>query len=145
MVGSLLTSVTVTGDCGAKDKLMPRFKDWPRAVFRVAGTSMMPADWTVTLRVASGMFAALAWITADPADPPVTGTFTLVAFAGKFTVAGTEATLGLLDVRLTVRPLDGAGAERFSAIFDDVGPAIVKLGCAKLMVAVTCTGWVPVV
>jgi len=84
----------------------------------------------------------LSWITAEPGAMPVTCTFTLVAFAGKFTVAGTVAAAVLLELRLTVTPAAGAGAERFSARFCEVAPVIVRFCGEKLSVAVTCTGCV---
>src|SRR5208283_566919 len=60
---------------------------------------------TKTLAVTSGMFGfLLAWIVTAPAVPdfPVTGTNTVVAFAGIVTVVGTVATLVLLDDRFNI-------------------------------------------
>lgn len=145
LAGSLLTSVTVTGDEGADDKLTAKATDWPRTGLKLAGTLTLPAGRTVTLVVAPEMFVPLAWITAEPGVPLVTGTFTLVAFGGKVTVGGTVATFVLLELKLMVSPPDGAGAERLSATLNVAAPVIVTLGCAKLIVAVTCTAWVAAV
>ena len=145
LAGSLLTSVTVTGDEGADDKLTFRATDWPRTRLRLAGTLTLPPGRTVTLVVASGMLVPLAWITEEPGVPLVTGTFALAAPAGKVTVSGTVATLGLLELKLMVRPPEGAAAERFSAAFTVTAPVMVTLGCAKLTVAVICTAWVAAV
>jgi hypothetical protein len=68
---------------------------------------------TVTLAVASGMFGALARIATVPALTPVTGTDTVVAPVPKLTAAGTVATVGSLELRVTVSPV-GAGADRLS-------------------------------
>ena len=59
LAGSLLTSVMVTGDEGADDKLTFRAADWPRTRLKLAGT-LTPPGRTVTLVVASGMFVPLA-------------------------------------------------------------------------------------
>ena len=74
-----------------------------------------------------------------PGVPPVTATFALATPAGKVTVGGTLATLGLLELRVMVRPVDGAAAERFSTAFAVAAPVMVTLGWAKLTVAVICT------
>ena len=73
---------------------------------------------SVTLAMVSGIFGrALAWMVVDPDATPVTGTDTLVAFAAKFTVAGTVAADVFVELRLIVKPPAGAGAERFSVRF----------------------------
>ena len=79
-------------------------------------------------------------MTALPSDTVVTGTKTWVAEGGKVTIAGTVATAGVAELRFTVRPPAGAGAERFSVTFCVRIPAIVTVGCAKLTVAVPVTG-----
>ena len=135
LAGSLLTSVTVTGDEGADDKLTFRATYWPRTRLRLAGTLTLPPGRTVTLVVASGMLVPLAWITEEPGVPLVTGTFALAAPAGKVTVGGTLATPGLLELRVMVRPVDGAAAERFSTAFTVAAPVIVRVGGTKATVA----------
>src|SRR5947209_6667389 len=82
---------------------------------------------------------ALALMVDDPAPPPVTGTGTLVALGGKFTLAGTVATPVLLELRFTTRPPAGAGADRFKVRFWVELPGIVSVVGAKLSVAPTCT------
>jgi hypothetical protein len=89
-------------------------------------------------------FDRLAEIVTDPADTPVTGTETIVAPVPKLTVAGTVATVGSLELRLTVRGT-GANTDRLSVRFCVAVPLIVRLAGEKLMVgvagttAVTCT------
>src|SRR5271165_925276 len=96
---------------------------------------------TVTLAVVSGILGReLAWIVADPAATPVTGTLTLVALDGKVTVAGTLATAVLLELKLMTVPPEGAGTDRFSVIFCVTVPMIVVVSGENPSVAVTCTG-----
>ena len=85
------------------------------------------------------MGIALAWMVAEPVDTPETGTVAVVVFCGKNTVAGTVATDGLLELRLTVRPPAGADADKFRVRFCVVGPTIVAFCGRKLTFAVTCT------
>jgi hypothetical protein len=75
--GSLLTSVIVTDDEGADDKLTFKGTDCPRPGLKVAGTFTLPAGRMVKVKVASAMFVPLAWITAVPGVPVVSGTFTV--------------------------------------------------------------------
>jgi hypothetical protein len=70
----------------------------------------------------------------------VTGTVTLFAFGANVTLAGTVATPGVVELRLTVRPAAGAGADKFSVRVCVAMPVIVKLGGKKLSVALTTTG-----
>ena len=89
------------------------------------------------------MFSALAMIVTDPADTPVTGTDTLVATVGTLTAAGTVATAGLVELRLTVSAAV-AGTDRFSVRFCVAEPLIVRPAGEKLIVVavtlpVTCT------
>ena len=88
---------------------------------------------TVTPALVLGIFVALAVIVTDPAVTPVTGTGTLVPPAGTVTVAGTVATAGLLELRLTVRA-EAACPERFSIRFCVASALIVRLTGQKLMV-----------
>jgi hypothetical protein len=137
----LLLSDTVTfagAGCGsvtAKVAVCPRF------TLVLEGRLMAPGLVTVIDSVVLGMFGAavLAVIVAVPTDTPVTGTLTVVAPAAKFTVAGTVATDGVSELRLMVKPPAGAAPERFNTAFCVVTPVTVRLGCAKLMVAFTCT------
>ena len=72
-------------------------------------------------------------IVADPTDTPVTGTFTRVAFDPKLTLAGTVATFGLLELKLTVRP-PAKGADKVSVRLCVAAPVIERLTGEKLMV-----------
>ena len=95
---------------------------------------------TVTLAVVSGTFGrALAWIVVEPVATPVTGTITLVRYAGTIAVAGTVATAGFPEIRVTVKPPAGAGADKSSSILDCLAVVIVTVGVAKLSEAVTFT------
>jgi len=96
---------------------------------------------TVTLAVAFPKFGVLAAIVADPGAIPVTGTLTLAPPAAIATVAGTVATLVLLEFRLTVRPPTGAADDRFRVRFCVVVPLMVTLAGEKLIAEPepTCT------
>jgi hypothetical protein len=89
---------------------------------------------TVTMPVAIPKLGVLAVMMAEPAATPVTGTLTLGEFATQVTVAGTVATLVLLELRLTVSPLAGAGA-KYSVRSCVAPPLIVKppTGVKKLL------------
>jgi hypothetical protein len=88
---------------------------------------------TVTVAVALAMLGALAVIDTSPAPTPVTGTDTVVAPVPKLTAAGTVATVGSLEVRVTASPA-GAGAERLSVRFCVVLSLTVRLPGQKLIV-----------
>ena len=64
----------------------------------------------------------------------------LVAFGAKATVEGTLATPGFVELRVTISPAPGAGADKFSVRFCVCAPFTVKLCGEKLTLAVTCTG-----
>lgn len=79
-------------------------------------------------------------MTADPKASPVTGTSTVVCPAGIIKVADeTVAALVLLEVTLTVKPAAGAGPESVKVRCWVSFTFKVKLGGAKLIVAVTGT------
>jgi hypothetical protein len=80
---------------------------------------------------------------ALPIETEVTCTLTLVADAGKVTVLGTVATLGVAELRFTTRPVDGAGAERFSRIFCVPIPLMLSVWGENETVAVVCAVPVP--
>ena len=126
---SVLVSVTLTPPVGAGvPNVTGNDADWlgPTAIF--AGKLIVPGGATVTVAVVSGTLgSALAWIVVEPPPTPVTVTFRLVTPAAKFTVEGTEATLGLSELRLTVRPPAGAGADRVRAMFNVAVPEIDTL------------------
>src|SRR5450432_2036506 len=79
------------------------------------------------------MLAALAVMATKPAPTPVTGTDTLVAPIPKLIVAGTVATVGSLEFRLTASST-GAGADRLSMRFCVVVSSTVRLPGQKLIV-----------
>lgn len=96
------------------------------------------------MAVAPATLSALAVIVTDPAATPVTGTDTLLKPAPMLTIAGTVATVGVLELRLTVSAA-AAGAERLRVRFWVAVPLMVRLVGEKLIVvmggilAVTCT------
>ena len=71
---SLVASVTVTFAGEGEGKVTAKVADWPGVKTTLAGKLIPPAFWTVTLAVPSVTFGALAFITAEPAATPVTGT-----------------------------------------------------------------------
>jgi hypothetical protein len=137
-VGSLLTTVTVTGAAAGEGSVIANVTDWPSETEVFAGVPMAPALATVTLAVASTIFGrALAWITVEPKATPVTGTLTVVAPTLKLTVAGTVAVAGVLELRLIVTPPAGAALESVSVKFCVTKPAMVAVLGVKLTVAFT--------
>jgi hypothetical protein len=132
---SLLSRVTITPPAGAAcDRVTANVADCPSPTVVVAGTLTDSTACTVTLAVALGIPGALAVIVAEPAATPVTGTGTLVAPATKFTLPGTVALLGLLELRVTVNPPAGAGADRFSVRFP-VLPTMIDNGDPVKLIA----------
>jgi hypothetical protein len=136
-----LTSETVTPPAGAAvGRVTGNGADRPKPTVAFAGRPMTPRLTTLTVAVVSARVGSpLAWITVDPMPTPVTGTATLVLFAGNVTVGGTVAAAGLLELRLTVRPVAGVVPERFKVRFWVEFRLTVKVCCWKLSVAATCT------
>src|SRR5271165_2460818 len=128
-VVSLLDILTLTPPGpAALGRVMLKGVTWPMPTLTLEGTPMPPALWTVTLAVVFAMLGReQALMVAEPAATPVTGTVVLVALAAKVTVAGTVATLVLLELTLTVRPPAGAGAERFNVRFCVAVPMMVAI------------------
>lgn len=118
-VVSLLDSVIVTPPAGAGiDRLTEKAVDWPGPTVTLAGRIMFPGLTTVTVAFISGMLGReLARMMDFPSATLVTGTVTLVAFAAKVALAGTVATVVSLELKLTINPPVGAGAERFNVRF----------------------------
>ena len=141
---SLLESVTVTppGRAGLV-KNTGSAAHSPGANLTPAANEIPEIGLTVTPAVALGTLGApaVAVIVANPAPTPLTGTLTVVALAWKATDAGTVATPGLLELNETVRPVAGAGDERFKTRFCAPDPLIASDGGEKLSVAPTCTNW----
>ena len=80
---------------------------------------------------------------ALPIETEVTCTLTLVADAGKVTVLGTVATLGVAGTQIHDQAGGGAGAERFSRIFCVPIPLILSVWGENETVAVVCAVPVP--
>ena len=141
----LLVNVTVTPVAGAAvGKEIANGVDWPRPRLTFIGMEIGPALTIFTVAVESAMFGrALACRTVEPSVRADTGSVTLVAPAANVAVGGTVATPALLELRLTVRPPAGAGADRLRVMFCVVRPLIVMEPGAKLTLAVVCTVWVP--
>jgi hypothetical protein len=139
----LLDIVTLTPPAGAAaGRVMLNGVTWPIPTVTLEGTMMPPTGCTVMLAVVFAMPGREdALMVAEPAVTPVTGTVVVVALAANVTVAGTVATLMLLELRLMVRPPAGAGADRFKVRFCEAVPMMVAIAGEKLMVAVTCTDW----
>jgi len=78
-----------------------------------------------------------------PPTKPVTGTATEVPPAAKVAVAGTVAVPGLSDVKVTVKPPAGAGAERVRLRFCVVFAKTVRVFGVNVSAADTCTVWLP--
>ena len=139
---SLLDSVTNTppGRAGLA-KNTGSAADSPGASLTPAANEIFEIELTVTPAVALGTLGtpAVAVIVANPVPTPLTGTLTVVALAWKATDAGTAATPGLLELNETVRPVAGAGDERFKVRFCVPGPLIASDGGEKLSAAPTCT------
>ena len=88
--------------------------------------------------VVSGTFGkALAWIVVVPALSPVTGTMALTPPRGIAIVAGTVATVGSAELRLTVSPAAGAGDDRISEGRPCLVVLTVRLGGKKISEAPT--------
>ena len=85
------------------------------------------------------MRLSVAVMVVVPNAKDVTGTLTVLVPAGIVTLTGTEATDGLLEMRFTVSPAAGVGAERLSAKFCVLNPLIVTDYDAKVMTAPTLT------
>jgi hypothetical protein len=139
--GSLLIKVTFIGAGAGEGKFTDSGAVWPSPTTPNESRVILPASLTVTFAVVSvRLGSALAWITAEPVPTPFTGTVTLVALATKVTLAGTVAVVVSEEVKAIVKPLLGAGPERFSVRFCVAFPSIVRFCVEKLSDAVTRTG-----
>jgi hypothetical protein len=77
---SLLARATVTAEDAGADKVTGNGTVWLNPMLGLDGTLIGPKISTVTLAVTSAMFGRLlAWIRAEPAATPVTGTVVVVA------------------------------------------------------------------
>ena len=139
---SLLDSETISPPLGAgADKVTAKVADCPSPTEKLDGKMIDPKVTTVIVAVASTRFAAVACTIAVPTAPPATDTIALEAFGAKLTVAGTVATEGLFELRATVKPPEGAGAERFRVRFCAAPVPRVKLFGEKVALPITCMGW----
>ena len=144
MLVSLLLRFTVRAESAGEEREIVSVPPEPMESVALEGTTTFPVVPTFTVAVASGMNGlALAWMIAVPIDTEVTGTLTLVADAAKVAVLGTVATLGLAELKFTINPVDGAGAERFRRIFWVPIPLIFSVCGENETVAVVCAVPVP--
>jgi len=134
----LLVNVTVTPVAGAGvGREIANGVDCPSPRLTFAGIEMTPPLTMFTVAVESAIFGReLACRTVEPSVRADTGTVMLVEPCAKVAVGGTVATPALLELRLTVRPPAGAGADRLSVMFCVVRPVIVMEPGAKLTLAV---------
>lgn len=138
---SLLARFTVVFDAAGEESVTFSVAVLPSATETPDCNRIVSGGFTVTVAVVSAMLGALAWITAVPAATPVTVKLALVALAGMFTVAGTVAAAVLLELRLIVKPLGGAGDERFSVRVPlELAPMLNVLDAKLSVGALTCTG-----
>lgn len=138
-VTSLLPKVTVVFVGACPVRLTGKVTGKLRGALVLRGTTTAPRVTTETAAVVSARFGReLAWSVVEPVATPVTGTFTLMALVGKLTVAGTLATDGLSELRLTTRPA-GAGDDRLRVRFFVSFLAMVKDCGEKLSPEVTVT------
>ena len=145
VVGSLVARLIVTAVAGAGDRVKANIEDWPGATVVFDGTLMLPGGVTFTVTEAGVTFGALllAETVVLPTPNVVTGTIADVELGLNVTLAGTVAAVWLLDDRFTVRPLAGAGEDRFNVTFVVV-PAEIEIGpVGKFKAAPTNTCLVP--
>ena len=99
---------------------------------------------TVTLAVISEIFGkALACMIAAPPPMPLTGRLTVVLFARRVTVWGTDATPVLLELTFITRSF-GSGEDRMRNNCCVAFAASVKLDGEKVMASVDNTFWLTV-
>ena len=90
---------------------MVRFPDWFRLILAGPLTLILIGGRTVTVALASGTLAALAWMSAVPAATLVTMNPMVLDPPGSVTLGKTVAAAVLVDERLNVIPPGGAGAD----------------------------------
>src|SRR6185437_12717238 len=118
IVLSLLDSATVSAVGAGAERVTVSGVEAPSDTTLVVGVMTLPAPWTVTVVVVSAMnVGTFAWITAEPSDTAVIGTEAVPAPGANVTVDGTVATDGVAELRCTISPPAGAGAERLSVTF----------------------------
>jgi hypothetical protein len=140
LLASLLCRVTVRAVGAGVPRVTENIAVPPKFTAALDGSVMVPGDVTVTVAVASAIFGKLpAWITVVPGVTGVTVTVVVVCPEPNVAVAGTVATPGALDERLTEMPVAGAGADRVKVRFCAVVPTMVRVGGVNATVAFTCT------
>src|SRR5579884_2528808 len=142
---SPLARFTVTCCVAADGSVTAKVVDCAGAMVTFAGSRIAFPDCTVTAAVALGVFGAVAVavMVVPPTLTPVIGSGAVVAFLAIVTDAGTLTTPVGLALRLTVRAA-GAGADRVSVAFWVVVP-VIEIGVGVIvMLAPTCTVWLPV-
>jgi hypothetical protein len=130
VVRSLLLKFTVTPAPGAAgDKLIGNGADVFGPTDTFVGRLRVPAARTFTITLAGVTFGALplAVMVVDPDATANTGTLIVLEFGPKETDCGTVAAAGFDEIRLTVKPLAGAGEDRFNGTFIEV-PAFAIIG-----------------
>ena len=126
----LLLSVTVVPPVGAAGfKVTARVCAWPSPGVPFKLSVIVPGGVTVTFAVVAATPAALlAVMVAVPAATPVTVNVAVVCPAVNVADAGTVAMVVSLELRLTVRPPDGAAPDKVSLkVPVPAPPTIVKL------------------
>lgn len=112
--GSLLVRVTkVNVEAGRDSDTGKAAIAYPGWTMVFTGKMMPLTTDTSALALEIAGDVVLAVMVAGPGATPVTGTSTLVSFAGKIMVAGTVAAERLEDVNFTVK-LDGAAADKLN-------------------------------
>jgi hypothetical protein len=125
-------------------KLIGNETVFPGVTAMLEGTLMLTVYVSVTLAVAVVTLALLAWMVAVPAATPVTDTVVVVWPAAMVTVLeATVAAAVLVDDTLKVIPPAGAGPERVNVRGSVAVPGIERVDGERLIVAATCTDWLP--
>jgi hypothetical protein len=133
--GLLEVIVAVRPAVAAAESVSVRFVADPAFTVVEAGASELvpPGADTVTVDAAVPKFGVTAVMEADPAATPVTEMVAVVAPVANVTVAGTDATAGLLDVTVAVSPA-GAAAESVSVRFvADPAFTVAEPGASELV------------
>jgi hypothetical protein len=139
--GLLEFRLTVSPADAGPERFSVRVPMEPAAKVKLPGENeLLPTPPPVTATPADVLVipVALAVMVAGPAATPVTGTITLAVPAAIVAVDCTEATPGLLELKLTFKPPAGATPpDRFSVRFPAEPILIARLAGEKLMPSVT--------
>ena len=143
MLVSLLDSAMVVLVTAGAGNEMLKPTEFPGATVTL-DTKMAPEFWMVMLEEAEVTPVAEAVITVEPGTKPATDTCAVVAPPAISTVAGTLATVALLDPSVTVNPPAGADPESVSSRFCDEPLGKARVAGVRENVAVTVTACVAV-